>query len=70
MAQRDSEERTRLIIAAVKDHAIYMLDADGRIASWNPGATELTGYAAADVMGRDFALLYPAGRRARRPRKR
>ena len=44
LAQRDSEERTRLIIAAIKDHAIYMLDADGRIASWNRGATELTGY--------------------------
>ena len=59
LAQRESEERTRLIIAAIKDHAIYMLDADGRIATWNPGATELTGYAAGDVLGRDFALLYP-----------
>jgi PAS domain S-box-containing protein len=59
LAQRDSEERTRLIIAAIKDHAIYMLDADGRIATWNRGATELTGYAADEVLGHDFALLYP-----------
>ena len=59
VAQRDSEQRTRLIVAAIKDHAIYMLDADGRIVTWNPGATQLTGYAAADVLGRDFALLYP-----------
>ena len=59
VAQRDSEQRPRLIVAAVKDHAIYMLDAAGRIATWNPGATRLTGYATADVVGRDFALFYP-----------
>jgi PAS domain S-box-containing protein len=59
LAQRESEERTRLIIAAIRDHAIYMLDADGRIATWNRGATELTGYPAGEVLGRDFALLYP-----------
>jgi len=58
-AHRESEERTRLIIAAVKDHAIYMLDAEGRIASWNPGATELTGYLAGEVLGHDYAILYP-----------
>src|SRR6185295_2279386 len=57
-ALREGERRTRLIIDAIKDCAIYMLDPEGRIASWNPGAEALSGYAAQEVLGRHFSILY------------
>jgi two-component system sensor histidine kinase UhpB len=59
---RQSESRTQLIINAVKDCAIFMLDGDGRIASWNPGARALNGYAAEEVIGKPFSMLYPSDR--------
>ncbi len=59
---RQSESRTQLIINAVKDCAIFMLDGDGRIASWNPGAQALNGYAADEVLGKPISMLYPADR--------
>ncbi|HEX9300941.1 MAG TPA: PAS domain S-box protein, partial [Casimicrobiaceae bacterium] len=61
-ALRDAERRTRLIVNAIKDCAIFMLEPDGRIASWNPGAAALTGYAEIDVLGRHYAMLYGTGR--------
>ncbi|HEX5862964.1 MAG TPA: PAS domain S-box protein, partial [Casimicrobiaceae bacterium] len=61
-ALRDEERRTRLIIDAIRDYAIYMLDPEGRIASWNPGAEALNGYAAQEVIGRHFSILYPSDR--------
>jgi two-component system sensor histidine kinase UhpB len=59
---RQSESRTQLIINAVKDCAIFMLDDEGRIASWNRGAQALNGYAAEEVIGRHISLLYPPDR--------
>ena len=59
---RQSESRTQLIVNAVKDCAIFMLDGDGRIASWNRGAQALNGYAAEEVIGQPFSMLYPADR--------
>ncbi len=56
---RDSEERFRLLVNAVVDHAIFMLDADGRIASWNVGAERLKGYRAEEIIGRHFSVFYP-----------
>ena len=61
-ALRDAERRTRLIVNAIKDCAIFMLEPDGRIASWNPGAAALTGYTETDAMGRHYAMLYGTGR--------
>ena len=61
-ALRESEQRTRLIIDAIKDCAIYMLDTEGRIASWNRGAETLYGYFASEVMGRRFSMVYPPDR--------
>ena len=60
---RESESRTSLIINAVKDCAIYMLDSEGRIASWNPGAQALNGYSGAEIVGKHFSLLYPPDRK-------
>jgi two-component system sensor histidine kinase UhpB len=59
---RQSESRTQLIINAVKDCAIFMLDDDGRIASWNRGAQALNGYAAEEAIGKPLSILYPADR--------
>jgi two-component system, NarL family, sensor histidine kinase UhpB len=59
---RQSESRTQLIINAVKDCAIFMLDGDGRIASWNRGAQALNGYAVEEVIGKPFSMLYPSDR--------
>lgn len=56
---RRSEEHFRLLIENVGDYAIYMLDAQGRITTWNLGAQRLKGYSAAEVIGRDFSLFFP-----------
>jgi two-component system sensor histidine kinase UhpB len=62
-ALQESEQRTRLIINAIKDCAIYMLDPQGRIASWNTGAETLNGYSAQEVLGRHFSIVYPPDRK-------
>jgi PAS domain S-box-containing protein len=49
----------RLLLESVKDYAIFMLDPEGRIASWNSGAQRIKGYRAAEVIGRHFSLFYP-----------
>lgn len=59
-ALRESEHKNRIIINGVADHAIFMLDRDGKISSWNKGAEQLTGYRATEAIGRDLSLLYPA----------
>ena len=56
---RRSEERFRLLVEGVKDYAIFMLDPDGRVASWNAGAQRMTGYGAQEVIGRHFSVFYP-----------
>lgn len=54
---REREENLRLLVEGVTDHAMFLLDADGRIRTWNGGAERLTGFAAAQVLGRDTSLL-------------
>ena len=46
-----SEERFRLMIEGVKDYAIYMLDTEGRVTSWNEGARRIYGYSAQEIIG-------------------
>ncbi|MGZ6125507.1 MAG: PAS domain S-box protein [Myxococcales bacterium] len=53
-----NEERLRLLIGSIKDYAIFMLDREGRITSWNPGAQRIKGYSEAEVIGRDFSIFY------------
>lgn len=55
---REREENLRLLVEGVTDHAMFLLDADGRIRTWNRGAERLTGFPAAQVLGRDTAVLY------------
>ncbi|WP_300782101.1 PAS domain-containing sensor histidine kinase [Enhydrobacter sp.] len=51
-------ERFRLLVSAVRDYAIYMLDPAGYIVSWNAGAERFKGYRAEEVIGRHFSLFY------------
>ncbi len=57
---RRSEERFRLLVEGVRDYAIFMLDPNGIVASWNVGAQRIKGWAAGEIIGRHFSLFYPA----------
>jgi len=61
---RRSEERFRLLVSGVKDYAIFMLDADGKVASWNPGAERIKGYRHAEIMGENYSVFYSAEEQA------
>src|SRR5947208_14611692 len=61
----DAEVSFRLLVESVKDYAIFMLDPQGRVASWNRGAELIKGYRAAEVLGRHFSVFYPADAIAR-----
>ncbi|MCC7272308.1 MAG: PAS domain S-box protein, partial [Alphaproteobacteria bacterium] len=52
--------RYRLLVDAVTDHALYMLDPEGRVVTWNPGAARITGYAASEILGRHFSRFHTA----------
>jgi two-component system CheB/CheR fusion protein len=55
---RLSEERSRLMIAEVRDYAIFMLDPEGNISSWNEGAKRIKGYESQEVLGTHFSRFY------------
>jgi len=61
---RTSEERFRVLIQSVRDYGIFMLDPDGRVASWNEGARRIKGYEAEEILGRHFSLFYPEAAKA------
>lgn len=58
-ALRQSEERFRLLLESVKDYAIFMLDTDGKVISWNSGARHIKGYEAKEILGQHFSVFYP-----------
>jgi PAS domain S-box-containing protein len=55
---RHTNEIYRLLVEAVIDYAIFLLDPDGRVGSWNPGARRLKGYAPEEIIGRSFMTFY------------
>jgi PAS domain S-box-containing protein len=55
---RRSEERFRLLIQSVTDYAIYMLDPEGKVSSWNAGAERFKGYQAEEIIGQHFSRFY------------
>ena len=63
---RLSEERFRLLVEAVEDYAIFMLDTDGRVVSWNAGAERIKGYAAHEIIGKHFSAFYPEDARRKK----
>jgi diguanylate cyclase (GGDEF)-like protein/PAS domain S-box-containing protein len=64
-ALRQNEERFRLLVEGVKDYAIFMLDPEGRVASWNEGAHRIKGYSQQEILGRHFSIFYPEEDRER-----
>ena len=56
---RQSEEMFRLLVANVQDYAIFMLDPNGYIVSWNAGAHRIKGYTAEEIIGKHFSIFYP-----------
>ncbi len=63
-ALRRSEERFRLLVTAVEEYAIYMLDPTGHVISWNAGAQRIKQYAASEIIGQHYRVFYPAEEQA------
>ncbi|MGH8255600.1 MAG: hybrid sensor histidine kinase/response regulator, partial [Steroidobacteraceae bacterium] len=63
-ALRASEEHFRLLVECAADFAIFLLDAEGRVVSWNAGAERVTGFSEADIVGQSAAILFTPEDRA------
>lgn len=61
---RRTEEKFRLLVDAVEDYALFMLDNAGRVITWNAGARRAKGYEASEIVGRHFRVFYPADEQA------
>jgi PAS domain S-box-containing protein len=57
-SQPATDEQFRLLVAAVKDYAIFLLDPDGRVMSWNTGAEWIKGYREQEITGTSFTRFY------------
>ena len=60
----ESEQRFRMLVQGVKDYAIYMLDPEGHITNWNPGAQRIKGYTEDEIVGQHFSKFYTETERA------
>ncbi|HEX4228810.1 MAG TPA: response regulator [Bryobacteraceae bacterium] len=56
----NSERRQRLLVEGIQDYAIFMLDTDGRVATWNAGAERIKQYDASEILGKHFSIFYSA----------
>jgi PAS domain S-box-containing protein len=56
---RQREEQFQLLVAAVQDYAIFMLDPAGDVISWNAGAERIKQYKAEEIIGKHFSRFYP-----------
>ena len=61
---RSSEERFRLLVGGLKEHALYMLDPSGVVVNWNPGAQHIKQYTADEIVGRHFGVFFTSDERA------
>ena len=52
------EQRIRLLVSSVTDYAIYLLDPEGMVASWNPGAERFKGYSASEIVGQHYSRFF------------
>jgi PAS domain S-box-containing protein len=58
-ALRESEERYRMLLDGVQTYAIFMMDAQGNVLSWNAGAERTKGYTSAQIIGHNFSCFFP-----------
>ena len=65
VAERTSTTPFRLFVESVQDYAIFMLDPDGYVVSWNPGVQRINGYEADEILGQHFSIFYTAEDRQR-----
>ncbi|AZO31040.1 MAG: PAS domain S-box protein [Mesorhizobium sp.] len=63
-ALRESERQFRLLVSGVTDYALYMLDLNGLVTSWNAGAERIKGYTANEIIGQHFSRFYTEHDRA------
>jgi PAS domain S-box-containing protein len=56
---RESEERYRMLLDGIEDYAIFMMDPQGQILSWNAGAERIKGYRADEIIGQNFSCFFP-----------
>jgi PAS domain S-box-containing protein len=56
---RSTDERFRLFVDSVRDYAMFLLDPEGRVLTWNTGATRIKGYTADEIIGQHFSRFYP-----------
>ena len=57
-ALQESERQFRLLVSGVTDHALYMLDPNGIVVTWNSGAENIKGYKTAEIVGKHFSVLF------------
>lgn len=60
-----SDALYRELVENIKDYAVFLLDAGGRVVTWNPGAQRIKGYAAEEIIGKHFSIFYPEQDRLR-----
>jgi PAS domain S-box-containing protein len=59
-ALQETQEGFRVLVDGVKEYAIYMLDPEGHVISWNSGAARIKGYRSEEILGKDFSRFYKA----------
>jgi PAS domain S-box-containing protein len=59
VALRESDESFQMLLDGIRDYAIFMMDPEGKIVSWNAGAERIKGYTADQIMGRSFSCFFP-----------
>ena len=58
IASPEAEEQLRLLVENLRDYAIFTLDTEGRVASWNAGAERIKGYRAEEIIGQHYSRFY------------
>src|SRR5437660_11849682 len=57
---RHSDRMFQLLVQSVRDYAIFLLDPEGRVSSWNDGAERIKGYSIDEILGQRFSIVYPS----------
>src|SRR5260370_29146999 len=60
LALHQTAEQFHILVDSVEEYAIYLLDPNGNVVTWNPGAEKIKGYTAEEIIGKNFACFYTA----------